>query len=297
MSVALSPCEVADLAVRHGGTVEPLARARRVRRLAPVHLAAEGDLGVLLHARYVDDAIAAAGRGAALLIDASFSGRSDLAALPVWRHPHASWVMAELLASAEIEKEEAVVGPQCRIGPGVHLMPGVRIGARVTIGPGSVIGAPGFGFVTSPSGAAREVPHHGGVVIEDDVHIGPLCTIAAGTMSPTVIRRGAKLDAQVHVGHNCEIGEDTFIAAQCGFAGSVVIGRRALIGGQVGIADHVTVGDGAKIAGKSGVIGDIPAGTTYAGYPAVERYRWLRGFAELYRRTSRQSLAEERRTR
>ncbi len=103
--------------------------------------------------------------------------------------------------------------------------------------------------------------------------IGPLTTVDAGTLSPTRdIRRGAKLDAHVHVaGYNVDIGERTVIAAQCGFAGSVQIGADVLIGGQVGIADHVVVGEGARIAAKSGVIGDVPARSTVAGYPAVPR--------------------------
>jgi UDP-3-O-[3-hydroxymyristoyl] glucosamine N-acyltransferase len=121
------------------------------------------------------------------------------------------------------------------------------------------------------------------VVIEDDVAIGPLCTIDAGTLAPTVIRRGAKLDAQVHIGHNCDIGEGCIIAAQAGLAGSVVLGRRVLVGGQAGIADHVRVGDGARIAAKSGVIGDVPAGGVVAGYPAQPRMRWLRALARSYR--------------
>jgi UDP-3-O-[3-hydroxymyristoyl] glucosamine N-acyltransferase len=102
-------------------------------------------------------------------------------------------------------------------------------------------------------------------------------------LSPTVLRRGAHLDAHVHVGHNCDVGENTFVAAQSGFAGSVKVGRGVLIGGQVGIADHVTIGEGARIAAKSGVIGDVPPGATVAGYPAVPRVRWLRGLGELYR--------------
>jgi UDP-3-O-[3-hydroxymyristoyl] glucosamine N-acyltransferase len=130
----------------------------------------------------------------------------------------------------------------------------------------------------------RAVPQLAGVVIDDDVSIGPLCTIDAGTLRPTRIRRGVKLDAHVHVGHNADIGEGTIVAAQCGFAGSVRIGRGVLVGGQAGVADHVTVGDGARIAAKSGVIGNVPAGITVAGYPAVRRVRWLRALARLYGR-------------
>jgi UDP-3-O-[3-hydroxymyristoyl] glucosamine N-acyltransferase len=85
------------------------------------------------------------------------------------------------------------------------------------------------------------------------------------------------------VGHNGDVGEGSFLAAQCGLAGSVTLGRGVLVGGQAGFADHVTVGDGARVAGKSGVIGDVPAGAVVAGYPAVPRARWLRALAWLYR--------------
>jgi UDP-3-O-[3-hydroxymyristoyl] glucosamine N-acyltransferase len=151
------------------------------------------------------------------------------------------------------------------------------------IGANSVIGRPGFGWATGEGGSVRAIPQLGGVFIEDGAVIGSLCTIDAGTLSPTIIGRRAKLDAQVHVGHNVRIGEDTIIAAQCGFAGSVYVGSGVLIGGQVGVADHVTIGDRARIAAKSGVIGDIPPGAVVAGYPAVARARWLRGLAHLYR--------------
>jgi UDP-3-O-[3-hydroxymyristoyl] glucosamine N-acyltransferase len=216
-------------------------------------------------------------------VDASVAGRLSGAAAAVWVHDHANWAMASLLDEADVPDVEAVVGEACSIGSGVVLGPRVVIGSRATLGPGAVVGSPGFGWATGPEGNVRAVPQLGGVVIEDDVSIGPLCTIDAGTLSPTRIRRGAKLDAHVHVGHNGDIGEGTLVAAQCGFAGSVTIGRGTLVGGQVGIADHVTVGDGVRIAAKSGVIGDIPDGAIVAGYPAVPRSRWLRAFATLYR--------------
>ena len=257
-----------------------LSRDLHVERLARTADAGAGDLGVLLHRRYVDEARAALARGAALLIDASV--RDFAADLPGWTHPQAARAMADLLDTADAPATSPVV--ESELGPGVHLLPRVRIGKRVRIDPGSVIGAPGFGHVAAKDGASpRSVPQLGGVIIEDDVEIGALCTIAAGTLAPTILRRGAKLDAQVHVGHNCDVGEGTLIAAQTGLAGSVRIGRGVLIGGQVGIADHIVVGDGARIAAKSGVIGDVAPGETVGGYPAVERRKWLRGLAKMYR--------------
>ena len=271
------------LAATYGGRV--LVEAQRPpSRIVAVERAEPGDLAPLLSRRFIRAAAEAAERGAALLVDASVIDDFDVAQASggAWVHEHATWAMAELLDGARVPDTPAVIGPGCRLASSAVLGPRVVIGARVVIGPGVVIGHPGFGWAFRAADV-RPVPQLGGVVIEDDVVIGPLSTVDAGTLGPTRIRRGAKLDAHVHVGHNADIGEGTIIAAQCGFAGSVTIGRGVLVGGQVGVADHVTIGDGARIAAKSGVIGDIPAGATVAGYPAVRRMRWLRALAKLYR--------------
>jgi UDP-3-O-[3-hydroxymyristoyl] glucosamine N-acyltransferase len=282
-SIVLRGETLGALAARHGGRVLAGASAAAVR-LVPVGVAGEGDLAPVLSSRFVRAARQANGRGAALLIDASLTA-ALAGVMRAWVHPHATWALAAVLEEAIVADTPAVAGEGARISPSAVLGPRVVIGQRVTVGAGAVIGHPGFGWATGPGGAVRAVPQLGGVVIEDDVFIGPLCTVDAGTLAPTRIRRGAKLDAHVHVGHNGDVGEGTLLAAQCGLAGSVTLGRGVLVGGQAGFADHVTVGDGARVAAKSGVIGDVPPGAVVAGYPAVPRARWLRALATLYRST------------
>jgi UDP-3-O-[3-hydroxymyristoyl] glucosamine N-acyltransferase len=223
-------------------------------------------------------------RGASLLIDAALAGDPRVAELGGWLHPYAAWAMALVLEGrALVRKKRPQLGKGTHIGRYVVLGDHVVVGARVEVGASCVLGGAGFGWATGPEGRVRRLPHLAGVVVEDDVTIGPLCTVDAGILKPTRIRRGAHLDAHVHVGHNADIGEGAFVAAQTGFAGSVKVGKGVLLGGQVGVGDHVTIGDGARLAGGSGVIGDVPAGSTYAGYPARPRERWLRSLAGLYR--------------
>jgi UDP-3-O-[3-hydroxymyristoyl] glucosamine N-acyltransferase len=206
---------------------------------------------------------------------------------------------AVLDAGAQIEGDVhigagAVIMAGARIGtgsfiePNAVIYPRVTLGARVYVGACAVIGRPGFGWASGPDGALRRIPQLGGVRVDDDVEIGPLSTVDAGTLAPTVLGRGARLDAHVHVGHNVEVGAGTMVAAQTGFAGSVKVGAGVRIGGQAGFADHVRVGKGAQIAAKAGVIGDIREGTIVAGYPAIERARWLRGVARMFRASGKQ---------
>jgi UDP-3-O-[3-hydroxymyristoyl] glucosamine N-acyltransferase len=268
------------LATRHGGRVIA-GPAQTPRAIQPIERARDGDLAPLFSRRFLPAAREAARRGACLLVGSKLD-RGLPEARALWLHDHASWAMAELLDEAIVPSVEAVIGPDCSVARSAVLGPRVVLGARVTIGPGAVIGHPGFGWATGPRGSVRPVPQLGGVIVEDDVSIGPLTTVDAGTLSATRIGRAAKIDAHVHVAHNVQIGEGAMIAAQCGFAGSVRIGARVLVGGQAGVADHVVVGDGARIAAKSGVIGDVPANVVVAGYPAVARMRWLRALAKLY---------------
>jgi UDP-3-O-[3-hydroxymyristoyl] glucosamine N-acyltransferase len=139
------------------------------------------------------------------------------------------------------------------------------IGNNCTIHSGAIIGSDGFGFAPNSDGTYTKIPQIGNVVIEDDVEIGACTTVDRATMGSTFIRKGVKLDNQIQVGHNVEIGENTVIAAQTGIAGSTKIGKNGMIGGKVGFAGHITVGNNVRIKANSGVTKNVKDGEVLQG--------------------------------
>lgn len=253
---------------------------QKVSALSALHLPRDGALVPLTRAEYMHYARGAADAGAVVIVAERLISR--VPGLAVWVHPDPCEVCAELAAEALVTDTSGPWGEGCDVAASAVIGPRVRLGKRVRIGPHAVIGAPGFGFRAGADGLVH-VPQLGGVVLEDDVWIGAGTTVDAGTLGPTRIRTGAKLDAQVHVGHNADVGKNSVLCAQVGLAGSVVVGEGCMLGGQAGIADHVRIGDGARVAAKSGVIGHVPPGAVVAGYPAVGNAKWLRGLAAVYR--------------
>jgi UDP-3-O-[3-hydroxymyristoyl] glucosamine N-acyltransferase len=187
------------------------------------------------------------------------------------------------------------IGENCRIYPRVTIYAGTTLGNGVVVHAGAVLGADGFGYVRdSTNGAYTQFPQQGTLVIEDDVEIGANSTIDRGALKQTTIRRGTKIDNLVHVGHNCDIGEDVILVALTGISGSSTVGKGAVIAGQVGIGDHAHIGPGVILGGQAGVLSGktvtnegLKPGTVLWGTPARPLKQVLREMAVLARLAKR----------
>ena len=151
-----------------------------------------------------------------------------------------------------------------------------RIGNRVILQNGVVVGGDGYGFAKRADGTHCKIVQSGVTVIEDDVEIQSLTSVDRATVGETRVRRGAKIDSLVQVGHACVVGEDNIICAQTGLAGSTVLERNVLLAGQVGSSGHLTVHEGAIVYAQSGIGGDVEAGARISGSPAFAANEWLR---------------------
>lgn len=171
--------------------------------------------------------------------------------------------------------EGTKIGANGLIYPHVTIRERITIGDRVIIHCGAVIGSDGFGFTPIDS-QYQKIPHIGTVVIEDDVEIGANTTIDRATVDDTRIKRGTKIDNLVQIAHNVVIGEDCFLAAQVGIAGSTTFEDRVNIGGQGGVAGHLTVGEDSVVYAKAAITKDTPARSRISGFPAHPHRQELR---------------------
>jgi len=168
------------------------------------------------------------------------------------------------------------VGDNVKIGDNSILYSGVKIYAGCSIGTscvfhsGSVIGADGFGFAPNPDGTYTKIEQIGNVIIADNVEIGANTTVDSATMGSTIIGKGVKLDNLIQIGHNCEIGENTVMAAQVGIAGSTIIGKNCVFGGQSAVSGHTTIGEGTKVGPKSGIMSSVKPNSVLLGAPALD---------------------------
>ena len=209
--------------------------------------------------------------------------------------------------------EDVEIGPNAVVGKGAVIESGVRIFPNVTvydgakIGAGTVlhsgvavrenceighncivhnnttIGSDGFGYAKDAEKRWVKIPQVGRVVLEDDVEIGANTAVDCASVGETRIKRGAKIDNLVQIGHSCTVDEDALICSQTGLAGSSVIGKRVILAGQVGIAGHLKVGDDAVITAKSATSHDVEPGKIVSGIPGFDNREWLRSTAAFRR--------------
>ena len=193
-----------------------------------------------------------------------------------------TWIGAGVVIGAGVS-----IGSDCEIYPNVTIYPGARLGDRVIVHAGAVLGADGFGYVRDrATGHYEKFPQVGRLEIGDDVEIGANTTIDRGALEVTRIGRGAKIDNLVHIGHNCQIGEDVVIAAQTGLSGSIVIEKNVILGGQVGIGEHARIEEGVMLGGQGGVLPNKVLrgkGVAFWGTPARPVREYLKQLAALAR--------------
>jgi len=187
-------------------------------------------------------------------------------------HPHVVIYEGAQIGDDFYAHSHAVVREYCRIGHRVILQNGV------------VVGGDGYGFAKTSEGTHFKIVQSGVTVIEDDVEIQSLTSVDRATVGETRVKRGAKIDSLVQVGHACVVGEDNIICAQTGLAGSTILGKNVLLAGQVGVSGHLTIHDNAIIYAQSGIGGDVKPGAVVSGSPAFDSRDWLRaitGFQKL----------------
>lgn len=179
-------------------------------------------------------------------------------------HPHVVIYEGAQIGDDFYAHSHAVVREYCRVGNRVILQNNV------------VIGGDGFGFAKRADGSHAKIVQSGVTILEDDVEIQTLTSIDRATVGETRVKRGAKIDSLVQVGHACVVGEDDIICAQTGLAGSSILGKGVLLAGQVGVSGHLTIHDGAVVYAQSGIGGDVKPGEIVSGSPAFAYREWLR---------------------
>lgn len=201
------------------------------------------------------------------------------------------------IAPYVVIEDDVEIGTNCVLFPFVHICRGVRIGDNfkayshvtvrefcrignnVILQDGVKIGTDGYGYAKQDDGSYYKILQSGIVVLEDDVEFGANSTIDRSTFGETRVRRGAKIDNLVQIGHACQIGENVLLCAQVGLAGSTKVARNVVLAGQVGAAGHLEIGEGTIVTAQSGIPNSLGPGQVFSGYPAIENKAWLKSSA------------------
>jgi len=169
----------------------------------------------------------------------------------------------------------ATIGDNCVIGDNtviydrVSILQNCVIGKNCIIQPGVTIGADGFAFErNSISFELERFPHIGGVIIGDNVEVCTNCSIARGSLSDTIIGKGTKLDALVHIAHNVVTGENCELTAGTIVGGSTTIGDTCWTGLNSTLKHKIKIGNKVIIGCGASVIHNVQDEDIVAGVPA-----------------------------
>ena len=163
--------------------------------------------------------------------------------------------------------KNCVVGDNCIIGSRVSLKNCV-VGDNCIIQTGTAIGEAGFAYERYDTNELLQFPHIGKVIISDNVEICANCSIARGSLSNTIIGKGTKLDALVHVAHTVKIGKNCELTAGTIIGGSTTVGDSTWTGLNSTLKDNIRVGDNVIVGAGAMVIKDVENNDIVAGVPA-----------------------------
>ena len=198
-----------------------------------------------------------------------------------WVDPAASIGPFAVIESGARVAAGVTVGAHCFIGarseigeggwlaPRVTLYHDVRIGKRVVIQSGAVLGGEGFGFANQ-KGVWQKIAQIGGVTVGDDVEIGVNTAIDRGALADTIIGNGVKLDNQIQIAHNVQVGDHTAMAACVGISGSTKIGKHCMLAGGVGLVGHIDICDNVFLTGMTMVTHSITEPGSYSSGTAMQ---------------------------
>ncbi|MCH8534104.1 MAG: UDP-3-O-(3-hydroxymyristoyl)glucosamine N-acyltransferase [Flavobacteriaceae bacterium] len=258
-----------------------------VQGMNEIHMVEPGDIVFVDHPKYYDKALASAAtivlinkevecpQGKALLISEDpFSDFNKLAKHFKKFQPSIQAISpnAKIGENTHIQPnvfigDNVEIGKDCIIHANVSIGSGTKIGNRVIIHSGSVLGGDAF-YYKNRGDHFDKLISTGNVVIEDDVEIGALTTIDRGVSGTTLIGQGTKIDNQVQIGHDTQIGKRCLIASQVGIAGCVVVEDEVTFWGQVGVISGIRIAKGSTFLAQSGVGKAVEEKGTFLGSPA-----------------------------
>lgn len=322
MSRTLTTLTAQDLAERLGGALEHCPPDRLISEVKPLDEAGAGAVSFLANAKYAAKARESAA-GLVLVDETADLGDRPVlkvkhpywafAQAIAWLHPEPApeWSPAPVHPTAVVGDDCAIspgatvgartvlgqgcvlypgvhVGADCVLGEGCQLYPGVvlyrrtRLGRGVTIHANSVVGSDGYGYVLV-EGRHAKIPQVGWVEVGDDVEIGACVCIDRGVLGPTRIGAGTKIDNQVQVAHNVQVGCHCLLVSQTGISGSTKLGDHVTLAGKVGVVGHIEIGSRSVVGGNSVVAKSLPEGSFVTGYPARPHREWAEAQAALNR--------------